>query len=65
MAATAAVLRASAARLEGRDERPDFARLETARDAVARALVRRLPELPAASRRGGWRCLSRRFGSAR
>jgi uncharacterized membrane protein YccC len=46
MAAAAAVLRASAGRLEGRDERPDFARLEAARDAVARALVRRLPELP-------------------
>ncbi|MDX6657328.1 MAG: hypothetical protein QOH62_2121 [Solirubrobacteraceae bacterium] len=44
MAATAAVLRASAARLEGRDERPDLARLDAARDAVAHALVRRLPE---------------------
>jgi len=50
MAATAAVLRASAERLEGRDERPDFARLDAARDAVARALVRRLPELPTATR---------------
>ena len=46
MAAAAAVLRASAGRLEGHDERPDFARLEAARDAVAGALVRRLPELP-------------------
>jgi uncharacterized membrane protein YccC len=46
MAAAAAVLRASAGRLEGHDERPDFARLDAARDAVARALVRRLPELP-------------------
>src|SRR5207253_2504401 len=46
MAAAAAVLRASAERLEGRDGRPDFARLDAARDAVARALVRRLPELP-------------------
>ncbi len=46
MAAAAAVLRASAGRLEGRDERPDFARLDSARDAVAHALVRRLPELP-------------------
>jgi uncharacterized membrane protein YccC len=45
-AAAAAVLRASADRLEGRDTRPDFARLEAARDEVARALVRRLPELP-------------------
>ena len=47
MAAAAAVLRVSAERLEGRDERPDFARLDVARDAVANALVRRLPELPA------------------
>jgi uncharacterized membrane protein YccC len=46
MAAAAALLRASAERLEGRDGRPDFARLDAARDAVARALVRRLPELP-------------------
>jgi uncharacterized membrane protein YccC len=46
MAAAAAVLRASAGRLEGRDERPDFARLDAARDAVARALVQRLPKLP-------------------
>ena len=46
MAAAAAVLRASAERLEGRDERPDFARLDAARDAVAHALMRRLPELP-------------------
>ena len=45
-AASAAVLRASAARLDGGDERPDFARLEAARDAVALALVRRLPRLP-------------------
>jgi uncharacterized membrane protein YccC len=44
MAATAAVLRASADRLEGRDERPDLARLDAARDAVAGALVRRLPQ---------------------
>jgi uncharacterized membrane protein YccC len=47
MAAAAAVLRSAAERLEGRDGRPDFARLEAARDAVAHALVRRLPELPA------------------
>jgi uncharacterized membrane protein YccC len=46
MAAAAAVLRASAERLQGRDGQPDFERLETARDAVARALMRRLPELP-------------------
>jgi hypothetical protein len=47
MAATAAVLRASADRLEGREERPDLTRLDAARDAVASALVRRLPGLPA------------------
>jgi uncharacterized membrane protein YccC len=47
LAASADVLRASAERLEGRDERPDFARLDAARDAVARAVVRRLPDLPA------------------
>ena len=46
MAAAAAVLRTSAERLEGRDGRPDLARLDAARDAVARALVRRLPLLP-------------------
>ena len=47
LAAAAAVLRVSAGRLEGSDERPDFDRLDAARDAVARALVLRLPELPA------------------
>ena len=46
MAATAALLRVSAARLEGSDERPDFARLDAARVAVARALMGRLPDLP-------------------
>jgi uncharacterized membrane protein YccC len=46
MEAAAAVLRASAERLEGREGRPDFKRLEASRDAVARALMRRLPELP-------------------
>ena len=46
MAAAAAVLRASAERLEGRDGRPDFERLEASRDAVAHALMRRLPQLP-------------------
>jgi uncharacterized membrane protein YccC len=46
MTAAAAVLRTSAERLDGRDVRPDFARLSAARDAVAHALVRRLPELP-------------------
>jgi len=46
VAAAAAVLREGAERFEGRDGRPDFARLDAARDAVAHALVRRLPELP-------------------
>jgi len=46
MAAAATVLRVSAERLEGRDLLPDFARLDAARDAVAAALVRRLPDLP-------------------
>src|SRR6478609_8418463 len=41
MAATAAVLLASAGRLDGRDERPDFQRLDAARAAVAQAEVRR------------------------
>ena len=53
MAATAAVLRASAERLDARDARPDLARLDTARDAVAGALVRRLPELPVSTRDDG------------
>jgi uncharacterized membrane protein YccC len=52
MTAAAAVLRASAEGLEGRHRRPDFARLDAARDAVARALVRRLPELPTATPAG-------------
>jgi uncharacterized membrane protein YccC len=46
IAASAAVLRTSAARVEGGGEHPDLARLEAARDAVARALVRRLPDVP-------------------
>jgi uncharacterized membrane protein YccC len=45
MAATAAVLRASAERLEGGDERPDLTRLDAARVAVARAVLGRLPTL--------------------
>jgi uncharacterized membrane protein YccC len=45
MAAASAVLRAGAERLEGREIRPDFARLDAALDAVARALVKRLPDL--------------------
>ena len=46
MAAAAGVLDASAERLLGRNGEPDFERLDAARDAVARALMRRLPELP-------------------
>jgi uncharacterized membrane protein YccC len=46
MTAAAAVLRASAERLEGHDVGVEFAALDAARDAVAGALVRRLPELP-------------------
>ena len=45
LAAAAALLRASAATLEGGDEQPDFARLEAARDGVARAVIRSLPDL--------------------
>jgi uncharacterized membrane protein YccC len=45
MAAAAVALRAAAQRLEGREVRPDFARLDAARDAVAGALVHRLPDL--------------------
>ncbi len=45
MAAAASVLRAAAERLEGREVRPDFPRLDAALDAVAPALVMRLPDL--------------------
>jgi uncharacterized membrane protein YccC len=48
VAATVAALRASAATLAGGNQRPDFQRIEMARDAVARALVRRISELPPA-----------------
>ncbi len=48
MAATAAALRASAATLAGGEERPDFQRIEEARSAVTRALIRRISELPPA-----------------
>jgi uncharacterized membrane protein YccC len=44
IAAAAAALRAGAEKLEGRDARPDFARLDAARDAVARGLLQRLPD---------------------
>ena len=46
MAAAAAVLRTSVERLEGGDASPDFTRLDAAREAVASALVRALPDLP-------------------
>lgn len=46
MAATVSVLRASAERLDGREEQPDLQRLEAAREAVAQALVRQIRELP-------------------
>jgi uncharacterized membrane protein YccC len=49
MAAAIAVLRVSAARLDGRDERPDVAQLDAAREAVAQALAGRIPELPPVS----------------
>jgi MFS family permease len=45
MAAAAGVLRAAAEALEGRKARPDFVRLDAARDAVAGALAHRLPDL--------------------
>jgi Fusaric acid resistance protein-like len=45
MLAAAALLRAGAERLEGRETRPDFARLDAARDAVAHGLVQHLPDL--------------------
>jgi uncharacterized membrane protein YccC len=48
MAATASVLRASAARLEGGQDEPDLPRLEAARKAVTHALIRRIQELPSA-----------------
>jgi uncharacterized membrane protein YccC len=48
VAATVAALRASASTLAGGDTRPDFERIEVARDAVARALVRRISKLPPA-----------------
>ena len=49
MSAAAAVLRASVDRLEGGRAQADFDRLERARDDVARAFIRRLPELPVAA----------------
>jgi uncharacterized membrane protein YccC len=46
MAAVVAVLRASAANLDGERRRPDLDRLERAREAVARTLVQRVADLP-------------------
>jgi uncharacterized membrane protein YccC len=46
LAASVAVLRASAARLEGQSERPDLEELDAAREAVAQALVRSISEVP-------------------
>ncbi len=46
LAAGIAVLRASAARLSGGDERPDLERLVQAREAGARALLRDIRNLP-------------------
>jgi uncharacterized membrane protein YccC len=48
LGATAAVLRESAARLDGRGGRPDLERLDRARDEVADALTRRIAELSTA-----------------
>jgi uncharacterized membrane protein YccC len=47
LAVAGAVLHASAARLDGLDERPDLERLVGARDAAVEALVREVRELPA------------------
>jgi hypothetical protein len=49
MASAAAVLRASVDRLDGGSAQADFDRLDRARDDVARAFIRRLPELPPSS----------------
>jgi uncharacterized membrane protein YccC len=46
IAAAAGALRASAERLDGADVRPDFDALRAARDEVAHAVVRRLPDAP-------------------
>ncbi len=47
LAAAAAVLRASGARLAGQDERPDTGRLDRAQAAAAQALARQVSMLPA------------------
>jgi uncharacterized membrane protein YccC len=46
MVAAVAVLRASAANLDGERRQPDFDRLDRAREAVARTLVQRVADLP-------------------
>jgi uncharacterized membrane protein YccC len=46
MAASVAVLRASAANLDGERRQPDFGRLERAREAVVRSLVQKVTDLP-------------------
>jgi Fusaric acid resistance protein-like len=46
IAAAAATLRTGASRLDGREDRPDFDGLQAARDDVARAVVRRLADVP-------------------
>jgi uncharacterized membrane protein YccC len=46
MAAAAAALRASGARLTGQDERPDIARLQRAQEAAVQALARQISALP-------------------
>jgi uncharacterized membrane protein YccC len=48
LAATAGVLRAAAATLAGSDERPDFRRLDKARDATVEEVARRISEAPTA-----------------
>jgi uncharacterized membrane protein YccC len=47
MAAAVAVLRASAANLDGERRQPDLGRLDRAREAVARTLVQRVVDSPA------------------
>lgn len=46
MAASIAVLRASAANLDGQRRQPDLDRLERAREAVVRSLVQKVTDLP-------------------
>jgi uncharacterized membrane protein YccC len=62
MAAAATVLRASAGRLSGQDERPDTGRLERAQDAVVQVMAARISELSAVSDDGALESLlSRSF----